>query len=105
MNETKIRCTPAWVVLLSVVAKDFNDDGFVDLAAAMTGTSGFGLVGVFLGNGNGTFRNQTTLSLSLGNGSNPVSIAVAESNDDNSLDIAVGNAAECSISFLVKRCI
>ena len=70
----------------SVVAGDFNNDNYLDLVIANYGTNN---VGVFLGNGNGTFENQITFSTGLG--SHPYSIAVGHFNDDTILDIAVAN--------------
>ncbi|CAF0990441.1 unnamed protein product [Adineta steineri] len=66
----------------SVVVTDLNQDGYVDIAVANNGTNN---IGIFINNGNGTFRNQQMLST----GSfRPSFLAVGDFNNDNHSDIA-----------------
>jgi len=84
----------------SVAVADVNGDGKPDLLVANCGPIGInacqtgnGLVGVLLGNGDGTF--QPVITYSSG-GSTAVSVAVADVNGDGKLDILVAN--ECDTS-------
>src|SRR5215471_12356574 len=75
---------------VAVAAGDFDGDGKVDLAVVNNGdaTAGDdGGVSILLGNGDGTFR----AAVNTPAGKNPVSIAVADLNGDNRLDLAVVN--------------
>jgi hypothetical protein len=65
---------------------DFNNDNRLDIVVANFGTNN---IGIFLGNGNGTFENQTTFS--TGSGSAPVAVVVGDLNNNNCLDIVVAN--------------
>jgi len=69
-----------------VVAADFNRDGRLDLAIATACCTGSGGVTMLLGNGDGTFRQGTNISLS---GNNAVSLALADLNGDHLPDLAV----------------
>ncbi|CAF4862229.1 unnamed protein product [Rotaria sp. Silwood1] len=81
---------------LSVVVGDFNSDSLYDIAVANSITNN---VGIFLGNGNGTFAKQKTLS--TGSGSNPSVIAVGDFNNDNLLDIVVANSYTDNIGIFL----
>jgi hypothetical protein len=73
----------------SVAVRDFNGDGKLDLAVANLGD---GTVSIFLGNGDGTFQNQVVYP-AVGNqtiGELQGSLAVADFNGDDNLDLAVG---------------
>ncbi|CAF5054159.1 unnamed protein product [Rotaria sp. Silwood1] len=72
--------------LQSVVVFDLNNDSFLDIVVANDGTNN---IGVLLGNGNGTFRDQ--LKFSTGVHSHPHSIALGDFNVDDQMDIAVAN--------------
>src|SRR4029077_7493031 len=102
-GDGTLQTTPAVVTLdatgqtspISVVAGDFNHDGFLDFATANFGNTD--LVYVVLGKGDGTF--QTPVSYSSANGqniSNVVSFVTADFNHDGYLDLAMlfknGNA-------------
>ena len=82
---------PYWVNVA-----DFNNDHFLDLAVANSGT---GTVGVFLGNRQGSFGNGT--SYSTGINSQPYSMVVGDFNKDNQLDIAVVNAGTNNVAILL----
>ncbi len=73
---------------------DLNGDGLLDLVE--TGSSA-GTVGVFLGNGDGTFRAEQT----YGVGSGPNSVVIADFNADGSPDLAVSNQNDGTISILL----
>jgi hypothetical protein len=66
---------------------DFNGDGVPDLAIVEYAGFGTGALGIYLGNGDGTFRKGT--SYVLGPGS--IWLAVADFNGDGHLDVAVTN--------------
>ncbi len=76
-----------------VAVGDFNGDGNLDFVVTNSGTSGLGSdsVGVFLGNGDGTFAAQATYG--VGNG--PTSVVVANFHDNTGStsfpDLAVAN--------------
>ena len=89
--STNLRSIP-----LSIAVNDFNNDGYLDIAVANSGTN---TVGIFLGYGNGRFRSQTTYSTSPG--SRPSSIIIGDFNQDNQLDIAVSNYETSNISISI----
>jgi hypothetical protein len=68
---------------------DFNGDHIPDLAVVEYAGSGNGTLGIYLGNGDGTFRNFANYQL----GSESNSITVADFNGDGHLDVAVTNAS------------
>jgi hypothetical protein len=84
----------------SMVAADFNGDGYLDLALDLTGDfSGTGVV-IFLGNGDGTFREPATYPTGLG----PHSVTAGDFNRDGKLDLAMANyndGAGNSVSVLL----
>ncbi len=80
---------------ISVVIGDFNNDNRFDIAVANSGTDS---IGVLLGQGNGIFANPLTYM--IGTDSTPYSIAVADFNNDNRLDIVVANYGTNSIDIL-----
>jgi hypothetical protein len=72
-----------------VFAADFNQDGKLDLAIAGISYGTAGVVTILLGNGDGTFKQGTNLTVS-GNAS---TIALADFNGDHKPDIAVSDGA------------
>lgn len=69
----------AWIGLWDVAIGDFNGDGKPDLAVTAVNQ---GIIGVLLGNGNGTFQN----SIDRQTGTNPVKIATGDFDGDGRLD-------------------
>ncbi|MFZ0305122.1 MAG: FG-GAP-like repeat-containing protein [Terracidiphilus sp.] len=67
----------------SIAVGDFNGDGNLDLAVAITGGDS---VMILLGDGKGNFTPATT---SLTEGTAPISVAVGDFNGDGILDLAV----------------
>jgi hypothetical protein len=81
---------------VSVVVGDFNNDTQLDVAVTNSNTDN---IGVFFGNGNGTFSSQTTFS--TGNGSRSYSMAIGDFNNDNQLDIAIANLGNNNFGVLL----
>lgn len=86
----------------SIVVGDFNGDGKPDLAVANYG--GFNTnnvftnssVSVLIGNGNGTF--QPAVNYTAGEG--PVSLALADVNNDSQSDLIIANSRSTNVSVL-----
>jgi len=72
----------------SVAVADLNGDGKPDLLVANVTDSGNGAVGVLLGNGDGTFQAPVVYS---SGGIESFSLAVADLNGDEKLDVVVTN--------------
>ncbi len=79
-----------------VVVGDFNNDSRWDIAVAYQKISS---IGIFLGNGDGTFLNQSLYLLD--ESSEPNSLAIGDFNNDNKLDIAAANLRSNSITILL----
>ncbi|HEY2383626.1 MAG TPA: FG-GAP-like repeat-containing protein [Terriglobia bacterium] len=82
---------------MSPVVADFNGDGKTDLAVLANFIPSRTTVGVFLGNGDGTF--QPAMSFGADIGSN--AIAAADLNGDGNADIVVANATSNDVSVLL----
>jgi hypothetical protein len=95
-KEPPIFSTANYSYPLSIAVADFNGDGRLDFASNSVGQSN---VGVMIGNGDGTFREQLTFS--TGNYSDPWSIAVGDFNSDVRLDLAVVNAGTGNVDILL----
>jgi hypothetical protein len=82
----------------SLAVGDFDRDGRLDLAVAYTGFD-FGFfghqVGIWLGNGDGTFREGTPVTV----GTLPYFVRVADFNGDGIADLAVANAGSNTVSI------
>jgi len=72
---------------IGIAAGDMNGDGKPDLVIIESGGTGNSLVAVFLGNGDGTFREAGTGQLGIYS----ANVTVADFNGDGHLDIAVAN--------------
>ena len=75
----------------ALVLTDFNGDNKLDIAMANVGSNS---LGIYLGNGNGTFRSVVT----YGGTSSPAAITVADFNGDGKLDVVLGNGGSNSVS-------
>ena len=84
--------------LRCVALADMNNDTQLDIVVANYGTDN---IGILLGYGNGTFRNQ--LLIDTGSNSHPQAIAIGDFNGDNHLDIAVANYATKTIDMLLQN--
>ncbi|CAM4848780.1 unnamed protein product [Rotaria magnacalcarata] len=82
--------SPVWLIV-----HDFNKDNAQDMAVANSDGNN---VGIFLGYGNGTFRNASLYS--TGSDSAPCSIAIGDFNGDNRMDIAAANVKDGNIVIL-----
>jgi hypothetical protein len=78
----------------SIAVGDLNGDGKLDLAVANEAN----VVGVLLGNGDGTFGSPAT----YGAGIYPGSVVVADFTGSGSLDIAVANSGSSNVSILLN---
>jgi FG-GAP-like repeat len=74
---------------------DFNEDGNLDLAVADSGSNA---VSVLLGNGNGTFQPQVSVST----GSFPQGVVAGDFNRDGRIDLAVANLDDNTVSVLLQ---
>jgi type II secretory pathway component GspD/PulD (secretin) len=77
-----------------VATADFNGDGKLDLAVTNQGDA---TVSILLGNGDGTFGAQGTVTTGAG----PSAIAAGDFNADGKLDLAVANFTDNTISILL----
>lgn len=78
-----------------IAVGDFNGDGFQDFATANQGTANN--VSIRLGDGNGGFSSPPVPEIAVGNG--PVSIAIADLNNDGIRDFAVANMWDANVSI------
>jgi predicted nucleotidyltransferase len=83
---------------LSVAVGDFNNDSWLDIAVANSGTN---KIGIFLGYGNGSF--STSMTYSTGATSYPISIGVGDFNNDHWLDIVVANYHSHTVGVLLGQ--
>ena len=76
----------------AIMINDFNNDTHPDIIVLDRFSN---QVGIFLGNGDGSF--QTQLTMSTGPNSLPIDLAVGDVNNDGWLDVAVVNSASREI--------
>ena len=79
----------------SLTLADFNHDHHLDIAVSNNGS---GNVGIFLGNGDGSFEAQRTYPLD--SHSHPQHITVGDMNEDNELDIIVVDSINNRVHIL-----
>ena len=79
----------------SVALGHFNDDTILDIAITNSATN---TIGILLGYGNRMFSNVTTYS--TGDDSHPLSLAVADFNNDSRTDIVVANSKKNNVVVL-----
>jgi len=83
-----VSTVPASAGPVQVVSADFNQDGIADLATVNAGNSQDGsTVSVFLGKGGGRFSPQLVLKV----GTDPLSLATADFNNDGLQDLVAAN--------------
>ncbi|CAF3745768.1 unnamed protein product [Rotaria sp. Silwood1] len=80
----------------SIAIGDLNNDKNMDIIVANSGSNN---IGIFLGLGNGTFRNQITFH--TGNTSMPTCVTLGDLNGDNNMDIIVANNGTNSIGIFL----
>jgi FG-GAP-like repeat len=83
----------------SVAVADINNDTLRDIVVANQGTNN---IGIFLGYGNGLFADQMLVAIEYG--SLPFSMIVGDFNNDQLLDMAVGNSGTDNINILLQTC-
>jgi hypothetical protein len=85
---------PVGTMPLTVVARDFDGDGILDLAVANWSSNN---ISILHGTGTGAF----TGPVNFGTGANPFSLVAADFNHDEILDLAVCNNGAASVSVLL----
>ena len=81
---------------ICIVAADFNNDTHLDIAVANIAAND---VRILLSDADGNFSSQHTYF--TGNGSRPISIAVADFNNDGRIDITVANVQTSTVGVLL----
>ncbi len=79
----------------SVVAGDFDGDGYIDLAVLNASDKS---ISILIGNGAGKFTASTT---KYATGTGPVAIVTADFNGDGKLDLAVANSSAGAVGILL----
>ena len=83
----------------AIVASDFNDDGNQDFAVTNFADNTFSL---FLGNGDGTFKQAAQSPLVLPNAAaGPISMIAGDFNLDGNQDLAIANRTTSNVSILL----
>lgn len=87
------------VLPVSVAVADFNKDGSPDIVAA---NKTDGTVSILFGNGDGTFKTQTTITIPVGaTAATPSAVATGDFNGDGNPDIAVADMANNRVLILL----
>ncbi len=73
---------------IALAVGDFNNDGLPDLVVVEFGGTGTGPLGMFLGTGNGHFRNSANYNVGI----QPYSVAVGDFDGNGNLDVAVADS-------------
>jgi FG-GAP-like repeat/Abnormal spindle-like microcephaly-assoc'd, ASPM-SPD-2-Hydin len=94
--QAPLTTAPPTFVATAIGVGDFNRDGKLDVVAAGTLGSSY-TVYILLGNGDGTFRNGA----SYPGGELPDSVAVADFNNDQKLDVAIANGEGSGINVML----
>lgn len=83
----------------SVAVGYFNNDNYLDIAVANSNSD---TIGIFLGFGNGTFKNVATYFIGSSTTANtPYSLAIGDFNNDNKSDIVVALRSISLVGFLL----
>jgi len=82
----------------AVAIGDFNGDGNLDLAVANNAGGTGNTVGIFLGNGDGTFQPQVEYQTGL----SPLGLVAADFTNDGQSGLAVANNLSNSVSVLLS---
>ena len=94
--QTTRPSTGASTMPYDLAVGDLNGDGWPDVVTANTGTNA---IGVLMNTGMGTFANAT--SYSLGTGTQPRGLALADVNKDGKLDALTANYGNNTVSVLL----
>jgi FG-GAP-like repeat len=86
----------SFVLPTSAAIADFNGDGHLDLAVAVSGVTS-----VLLANGDGTFQAPSTFN--VGSADDSTSVAARNIDGDNSPDLIVANGMDNSVSVLLNN--
>jgi hypothetical protein len=89
---------PTEAAAFSVAEGDFNGDGKADLVTANSSYPNYSTVNVFLGRGDGTFRNYASYSTAL----DPSSVAGGDVNNDGAPDLVTANFGDSTVSVLLN---
>jgi hypothetical protein len=81
----------------AMAVADFNNDGVLDLAVVDSGQS---QIGIYKGNGDGSFTLQTSAPAT---GTTPLSIVAGDFNSDGKIDLAVTNSGQSTASLLLGQ--